>query len=79
MVGPITRLSVEMTPVEALDYCRTLLAHFTDRLSEWEDTFVRDVKLRLDADAPLTPRQAEVLDRIMDRCAQQHGRHLDED
>ena len=63
-----------MTDLEALEYCRTLLSHFADRLTEWEDTFVRDVRLRLERGGALTARQMDALDRITERCAEQHGR-----
>ena len=53
---------------EALEYCRTLLAHFL------EDTFVRDVQIRLERDGTVTSKQADVLDRLVERCARQYGR-----
>ena len=63
-----------LSRTEAVDYCQTLLAHFPERLSEWEDTFVRSVLLQLRDGASPTEKQGAVLDRIMDRVAQQHGR-----
>ena len=59
---------------EALEYCRTLLAHFPDKLSEWEDTFVRGLQILLERGGTVTSKQADVLDRLMERCARQYGR-----
>lgn len=60
---------------EAISYVQVLLQHFPEQLSEWEDTFCRNLKLNyVDTDRPLTDKQREKLDAIMERCAQQHGR-----
>ena len=64
-----------ISDAEAEGYVKTLLQHFPERLSEWEDTFVRNIKLNyVDTGRPLTDKQREKLDAIMERVAQQHGR-----
>ena len=66
-----------LSDAEAESYVTTLLQHFADRLSDWEDTFLRDVKITyLDRGltARLTEKQRDKIDAIIERAAQQHGR-----
>lgn len=66
-----------ISDAEAESYVQTLLQHFPERLSEWEDGFLRDVKIRyLDMGETyrLTKKQRERIDSLMERVAQQHGR-----
>ena len=66
-----------LSDAEAESYVTTLLTHFEDRLDEWSDGFLRDVKIRyLDMGETwrLTEKQRAKIDALMERCAQQHGR-----
>ena len=60
--------------IDAREYCETLLRHFADRLSEWEDRFVRSVQEQVAQGRSLSERQADVLDRLMESIAQGFGR-----
>lgn len=59
---------------DAREYCETLLRHFADKLTEWEDSFVRFVQGQLSTRGRLTDRQKQVLDSIMGRCARDYGK-----
>lgn len=66
-----------ISDTEAKSYVLTLLMHFSDRLSEWEDTFCRDLKLKYvdPGRVPaMTEKQRTILDQLMERMAQQYGR-----
>ena len=55
-----------ISDAEAEGYVKTLLQHFPER---------RNIKLNyVDTGRPLTDKQREKLDGIMERVAQQHGR-----
>lgn len=58
----------------AYEYCDSLLRHFSDKLSEWEDGFVRSVRSQAFANTLPTEKQAAVLDRLMDRVAKGCGK-----
>ena len=68
-----------VSDAEAREYVEALLRHFPSRLSEWEDTFCRDIRLRLTDGGRLTDKQRAVLDRLMELCAQQHGGHQEDE
>lgn len=61
-----------MDRATALEYCDTLLRHFPASLSEWEDSFVRDIRRMLQQGRLLSQRQQEALDGIMERCAEKY-------
>ena len=63
-----------ITEAQAREYVTTLLQHFPQRLSEWEDTFLRDMRIKLDREEHLSLKQLQKIDDVMERCAQQHGR-----
>lgn len=63
-----------LTKQTAEEYCDTLLRHFVEQLSEWEEDRVREWQAKLAKGYVLTDRQGEVLDEIMERCARRHGR-----
>ena len=58
-----------MDDATADEYIETLLRHFVGQLSEWEDGFVRDLRQWRQRGRSLSPRQADKLDTIMERCA----------
>lgn len=76
---PALRVAV-LSPGDGMDtetareYVATLLQHFADELTEWEDGFVRSLDVQLLKDRPLTGNQARILDEVMERCARGHGR-----
>jgi hypothetical protein len=62
-----------LTQDEAKEYCKLLLGQFKSNLSPWEDTFVRDLSIRFtQGNYLLSEKQSAILDRIMERCAQQY-------
>ena len=63
-----------MTSDDAIEFCDTLLRHFASSLTEWEDTFVRDLQAQLARGRPLSSKQADVLDRLMTSKARGYGR-----
>ena len=66
-----------LSDAEAESYVTTLLEHFADRLDEWSNGFLRDVKicyLDMGETWRLTEKQRAKIDALMERCAQQHGR-----
>ena len=57
-----------LSPADARFMVEALLSRqFIDRLSEWEEEFARSLLQRLDGGPPLTPKQAETLERVFDR------------
>ncbi len=62
-----------VAPQDALEYCATLLRHFADKLTEWEDGFVRSVQRQIEGGA-LSEKQADCLDKIIDRVARGYRR-----
>ena len=64
-----------ISDAEAREYVAALLRHFVHKLTEWEDGFLRDNQKR----STFSEKQREIIDRIMDRCAAQHGRFADHD
>ena len=66
-----------ISDAEADGYVRTLLQHFPEKLDEWQEGFLRDIKIRyLDMGETwrLTEKQRAKIDALMEQCAQQHGR-----
>lgn len=63
-----------LTDADAKEYAETLLRHFAEQLSEWEDGFVRSVLRQVEDGRPLSEKQRVTLDEIMERRAGSYGR-----
>lgn len=63
-----------MSSADAREFCDTLLRHFPEKLSEWEDGFARSLLRALDNGAILTAKQKAKLDEVMERVAGGYGR-----
>ena len=63
-----------MSSADAREFCDTLLRHFPEKLSEWEDGFARSLLRALDDGAILTLKQKAKLDEVMERVAGGYGR-----
>ena len=77
LLPPLASARTLISDAEAEGYVKTLLQHFSDRLDEWEDGFLRDVKIRyldMGETCRLNEKQRAKIDALMERAAQQHGR-----
>ena len=63
-----------LTDADAKEYAETLLRHFADKLSEWEDGFVRSILRQMEDGRALSEKQRVTLDDIMERRAGAYGR-----
>ena len=62
-----------ISDAEVDEYVLTLLRHFLDRLSEWEDGFVRSLQIQRERGRIVTDKQRKCLNDIVERVARQHG------
>lgn len=54
-----------MSDIETHKYwLETILTEASDSLNDWESNFIDSLKIRLDHNRELSPRQAEILERI---------------
>ena len=55
---------------EDMETVRTIVDHFSDKLSVWETEFIESIEERLSGSAnPLTEKQGEALDRIFEKVS----------